>query len=75
MNRYSYHGNDVPAHLIIYFISYYFLKNNISNFNNFFLITIFCLFAFQIKTTSILMLLLPLAIIIINKKFYFLIKT
>ena len=26
MNRYSYHGNDAPAHLIIYFISYYFLK-------------------------------------------------
>ena len=74
MNRYSYHGNDVPAHLIIYFVSYYFLKNNISSYNNFFLVSIFCLFAFQIKTTSIIMLLMPLAIIVLNKKFYFLLK-
>lgn len=74
MNRYSYHGNDVPAHLIIYFISYYFLKNKISCFKNFFLISLFCLFAFQIKTTSILMLFLPIGILLLNKKFYFLFK-
>ena len=75
MNRYSYHGNDVPAHLIILFVSYFFLKNDISKYNNFFLISFICLFAFQIKSTSIVMLLLPLAIIILNKKINFLYKS
>lgn len=74
MNRYSYHGNDVPAHLIIYFVSYYFLRNSLSNFNNFFFISLLCLFSFQIKSTSILMLILPLTIIFFSKekfKFFF----
>jgi hypothetical protein len=75
MNRYSYQGNDVPAHLIILFVSYFFLRNDISKYNNFFLISIICLFAFQIKSTSIVMLLLPLAIIILNKKIDFLYKS
>ena len=76
MNRYSYHGNDIPAHLIIYFVSYFFLRNSLSNFNNFFFISLLCLFSFQIKTTSLLMLILPLTIVIFNKnKFGFFFKS
>ncbi len=76
MNRYSYHGNDIPAHLIIYFVSYFFLRNSLSNFNNFFFISLLCLFSFQIKSTSILMLMLPLTIIIFSKeKFEFFFKS
>ena len=68
MNRYSYHGNDIPAHLIIYFISYFFFRNNLSTYDNFFLVSLFCLFSFQIKSTSIVMLLLPIGYFILKKK-------
>ncbi len=75
MNRYSYHGNDVPAHLIIYFVSYFFLKNNLSNFSNFFFICFLCLFSFQIKSTSLVMLILPITIVLFSKnKFNFFFK-
>ena len=55
MNRYSYHGNDVPAHLIILFLSYYFFKNRISKFGEFYLISSLCVFSFQIKSTSLVL--------------------
>ena len=75
MNRYSYHGNDVPAHLIIYFISYFFLRNSLSNFNNFFFISLLCLFSFQIKSTSLIMLILPFTFVLFGKnKFNFFFK-
>ena len=70
MNRYSYHGNDVPAHLIIYFISYFYIKNNEFNFDNFFFISLLCLFSFQIKSTSLVLLILPLLIVILNKNLF-----
>ena len=72
MNRYSYHGNDIPAHLIIYFISYFFFRNNLSTYDNFYLVSLFCLFSFQIKSTSIVMLLLPIGYLILKKKINFL---
>ncbi len=74
MNRYSYHGNDIPAHLIIYFISYFFLKNDLSKYNNFYLICLLCLYSFQIKSTSIVMLFLPIGYVIFYKKLNFLLN-
>ena len=68
MNRYSYHGNDVPAHLIILFLSYYFFKNRISKFGEFYLISSLCVFSFQIKSTSLVLLIMPILIIIFFRK-------
>ncbi len=74
MNRYSYHGNDIPAHLIIYFISYFFLRNDLTKYNNFYLICLLCLYSFQIKSTSIVMLFLPIGYLIFYKKLNFLLN-
>jgi len=72
MNRYSYFGNDVPGHLILLFLSYYFIKYKLSNLNNFVFISSLSLFAFQIKSTLIIIFLLPLFYLIFFKRKFFL---
>ena len=75
-NRYSEFGNDTIAHLFLFIISSYFLKNNFSDDNDanyFSKILIFSFFCFILKTGLILIFLIPLFILITNfkKKFIF----
>ena len=69
MNRYSYFGNDVPAHIIILLSAYYFFKNSISNYKNLILIVCLCIFSFQLKSTLIIFCLLPILYLFYFKKF------
>ena len=69
MNRYSYQGNDIPAHLIFLFTTYFFLKSKISNYKNFFLISLLIIFAFQLKSTLIMIFIIPLIYTVVFKRF------
>ena len=69
MNRYSYQGNDIPAHLIFLFNTYFFLKSKISNYKNFFLISLLIIFAFQLKSTLIMIFIIPLIYTVVFKRF------
>jgi len=69
MNRYSGFGNDVPAHLIVFITAFYFLEKKFLRYEDFFYLSIMIIFAFQIKTTMLIILLLPFYILIKNLKF------
>ena len=78
LDRYSNYGNDAVAFIfvilsILFFTEYYYEKKNNSKF---FLISIFTVFGFLIKSFLIILLIVPL-ILILNKNFikFFLSKT
>lgn len=69
MNRYSGFGNDVPAHLIIFIACFYFLEKNIIKYDDFFYLSLMTIFAFQIKSTMLVVFIIPLYLLIKNYEF------
>jgi len=74
MNRYSGYGNDVPAHLLFLICIYLFLKFNPKEYKSFFIISSISILIFQSKSTLLLIFMIPLIILILNKRLDFLFK-
>ena len=70
INRYSGFGNDAPANLLYFILTFYLLDHNKKNFANkrFKLIIIISLFIFLVKPFFILLFILPIILILENYK-------
>ena len=74
-NRYSEFGNDTVAHLFFFFLTSYFLKEQLIDkieYEEFFKISVLSLYCFMLKTSLVLALLFPIYFLIKNFKKSFL---